>query len=145
MHGVKMPDTNKINSECFIFLLSKAFQKGHHLVKKRLEPFGLTNLQYIVLEILWQEEGLTAIELGRRANIDKATLSGVLDRMNDGGWIEKWRDEQDKRMLRLFPSRKSIRTKKRLKSAREAANKELLDGLAPDERNDLKDFLLRLL
>jgi DNA-binding MarR family transcriptional regulator len=145
MHGVKMPDTNKINSECFIFLLSKVFQKGHHLVKKRLEPFGLTNLQYIVLEILWQEEGLTAIELGRRANIDKATLSGVLDRMNDAGWIEKRRDEQDKRMLRLFPSKKSIRTKKRLKSAREAANKELLDGLAPDERDDLKDFLLRLL
>ena len=140
-----MPDTNKINSECYIFLLSKAFQKGHHLVKKRLEPFGLTNLQYVVLEMLWQEEGLTAIDLGRRTNVDKATLSGVLDRMNDAGWIEKRQDEQDKRMLRLFPSRKSIHIKKKLKAAREAANRELLEGLAPDERDSLRDFLLRLL
>jgi DNA-binding MarR family transcriptional regulator len=134
----------KISSECYVFLLAKAFQKGQHLVKKQLEPFGLTNLQYIVLEILWYKEGLTAIDLGRRANIDKATLSGVLDRMSDAGWIEKRRDDQDKRMLRLFPSKKSIRMKKKLKAAREMANKELLDGFALDEQDSLKHFLLRL-
>jgi DNA-binding MarR family transcriptional regulator len=114
------------------------------LVKKQLEPFGLTNIQYIVLEILWYKEGLTAIDLGRRTNIDKATLSGVLDRMSDAGWIEKRRDEQDKRMLRLFPSKKSIRLKKELKAAREEANKELLTGFAPEERSSLRHFLLRL-
>ena len=140
-----MTDLNNLNSECYVFLLSKAFQKGHHLVKKRLEPFGLTNLQYVVLEMLWQEKGLTAIDLGRRTNIDKATLSGVLDRMSDAGWIEKERDERDKRMLRLFPSKKSIGMKTKLQAAREEANKELLNRFAPDERDSLRHLLLRLL
>lgn len=139
-----MTDTNNIPSDCYIFLLSKAFQKGHHLVKKQLESFGLTNIQYVVLEMLWYEEGLTAIDLGRRANIDKATLSGVLDRMSDADWIEKRRDGQDKRMVRLFPSKKSLRMKKKLIAAREAANKELLAGFAPEERSSLRQFLLRL-
>ena len=139
-----MSDTKTIRSECYVFLLAKAFQNGQHLVKQRLEPFGLTNLQYIVLEILWYKEGLTAMELGRRANIDKATLSGVLDRMSEAGWIEKRRDGQDKRMLRLFPSRKSIRMKKKLTAAREEANKELLAGFSNDEQGVLKQFLLRL-
>jgi DNA-binding MarR family transcriptional regulator len=98
-----------------------------------------------VLEMLWYEEGLTAIDLGRRTHIDKATLSGVLDRMKDAGWIEKRKDEQDKRRLRLFPSRKSIRMKEKLQIAREEANKELLTGFAQEEQSSLRHLLLRLL
>jgi DNA-binding MarR family transcriptional regulator len=140
-----MADTNKISTDCYIFLLSKAYQKGHHLVQKRLEPLGLTNIQYVVLEMLWHEEGLNAVELGKRTNIDKATLSGVLDRMSDAGWINKRRDERDKRMFRLFPSEKSIRMKDRLIAEREAANEELLSGFTSEERALLRRLLLGLL
>ncbi|MBW2623520.1 MAG: MarR family transcriptional regulator [Deltaproteobacteria bacterium] len=140
-----MADDNKISTDCYIFLLSKAYQKGHHLVQKRLEPLGLTNIQYIVLEMLWHEEGLNAVELGKRTNIDKATLSGVLDRMSDAGWINKRRDEGDKRMFRLFPSEKSIRMKGKFKAEREAANEELLSGFTSEERVLLRRLLLGLL
>jgi len=68
-------------SRCYVYLLSKAYQKGHGLVQKRLLPYGLTNIQYVVLELLWHREGLTAGEIGRLLVIDKATLSDVLDRM----------------------------------------------------------------
>jgi DNA-binding MarR family transcriptional regulator len=49
----------------------------------------LTNLQHLVLEGLWYEAGQTAAELGKMLVMDKATLSGVLDRMSEAGWIEK--------------------------------------------------------
>ena len=140
-----MADNNKISTDCYIFLLSKAYQRGHHLVQKRLEPLGLTNIQYVVLEMLWHEQGLNAVELGKRTNIDKATLSGVLDRMSDAGWINKRRDAGDKRMFRLFPSAKSIRLKDKLKAEREDANEELLSGITPEERVLLRRLLLGLL
>ena len=54
----KMPD-------CTIFLLAKAYQKAHADFKKILKPYGLTNLQHLVLEGLWYQEGQTAAELGK--------------------------------------------------------------------------------
>jgi DNA-binding MarR family transcriptional regulator len=136
---------NNICTDCYIFLLAKASQKGHQLVQKRLEPFEITNIQYVVLEMLWHQEGLTAVELGKRLMIDKATMSGILERLVDRGWLIKSPDDQDKRMIRLFPSEKSRTLKEKLVKEREKANEELLAGFTAEERLLLKKLLLRVL
>jgi DNA-binding MarR family transcriptional regulator len=140
-----MMKKNKIDTDCYIFLLSRASQKGHHLVQKRLEPYEITNIQYVVLEVLWNQEGQTAVELGKRLMIDKATLSGILDRMVSGGWVDKNPGVRDKRIVRLFPSEKAQNLKKKLIKEREKANKELLAGFNKEEKRLLKKFLLEIL
>ncbi len=140
-----MAKKNKIDTDCYIFLLSRASQRGHQLVQKRLEPFEITNIQYVVLEMLWNREGLTAVELGRRLMIDKATLSGILDRMVSGGWVDKHPGERDKRVTRLFPSDKARTLKDRLIREREKANEELLSGFNKKEKGLLKKLLLEIL
>ena len=92
--------------DCMVFLLGKAYQKAHGDFKKRLKPYGLTNIQHLVLEGLWHHEGVTASELGKSLILDKATLSGVLDRMVEAGWLIKKQDAEDLRVSRLFPSEK---------------------------------------
>ncbi|HMA66982.1 MAG TPA: hypothetical protein VKO20_04115, partial [Desulfosalsimonadaceae bacterium] len=64
--------------ECMVFLLGKAYQKAHSDFNRRLRPYGLTNMQHLVLEGLWYQPGMTATELSRLLILDKATLSGVL-------------------------------------------------------------------
>jgi DNA-binding MarR family transcriptional regulator len=140
-----MAKKNKINTDCYIFLLSRASQKGHQLVQKRLEPYEITNIQYVVLEMLWNQEGLTAVELSKRLMIDKATLSGILERMVTGGWVDKNPGKRDRRMIRVFPSEKAQTLKKTLIKEREKANEELLAGFNKEERTTLKKFLLELL
>ena len=140
-----MTQKKSINTDCYIFLLAKASQKGHQLVQKRLEPFEITNIQYVVLEVLWNQEDLTAVDLGKRLMIDKATMSGILDRMVHGGWVIKVPDEQDKRVIRLFASEKSFALKDRLIKERESANEELLSGFTAQERAVFKKLLLGLL
>ena len=66
--------------DCIIFLLAKAYQKAHGNFKEHLLPYGMTPVQHLILETLWEEEGLTASEIGKRLVLDNATLSGVLDR-----------------------------------------------------------------
>lgn len=127
--------------ECTVFLLGKAYQKAHGDFKKRLKPFGLTNMQHLVLEGLWYSQGITATELGKTLILDKATLSGVLDRMVEGGWIEKREDPEDARTSCLYPSEKSNRMKEELIEARKQANEELLTGFSTEERVLLKRFL----
>jgi len=131
--------------DCTVFLLGKAYQKAHGDFKKQLKPFGLTNMQHLVLEGLWYEEGLTASELGRLLILDKATLSGVLDRMVEGDWVVKKQDPDDKRIHRIFPSEKANQMKTELIDVRKEANENLLSEFKPEERILLKRFLRDLI
>ncbi len=131
--------------DCTIFLLAKAYQKAHGDFKKDLKPFKLTNIQHLVLEALWFQEGFTAAELGKFLVLDKATLSGVLDRLADAGWILKEPDPEDGRVVRLYTAEKADEMKDELIILRKAANEKLLAGFNPEEQVLLKRFLRDLM
>ncbi len=131
--------------DCTIFLLAKAYQKAHGQFKKDLKPFKLTNIQHLVLEALWYQEGFTAAELGKFLVLDKATLSGVLDRLAEAGWIRKEPDPEDRRVVRLYTAGKADGMKTELITLRKAANEKLLSAFKPEEQVLLKRFLRDLM
>ena len=67
----------KTYDDCVIFLLAKAYQKAHGEFKRRLHSYGLTPIQHLILEALWEEDGLSAGDIGKKLIFDGATLSGV--------------------------------------------------------------------
>lgn len=127
--------------DCTIFLLAKAYQKAHGQFKAKLRPYNLTNLQHLVLEGLWIEEGVTAADLGKLLVMDKATLSGVLDRMIDSEWIRKENDPGDGRVFRLYTTEKAEKLKDELINLRIAANEEMLSVFSHEEQVLLKRLL----
>ncbi|RJX34743.1 MAG: MarR family transcriptional regulator [Desulfarculus sp.] len=127
--------------DCIIFLLAKAYQRGHAELKKRLEPFGLTPLQQLILAALEQEEGPSAGEIGKRLVLDNATLSGTLDRMAEKGLIRKESDPSDKRMLRVRLTPKARALSQSLGQARQESNEEILSRLSLEEKLLLKRLL----
>jgi DNA-binding MarR family transcriptional regulator len=131
--------------DCTIFLLAKAYQKAHGDFKKELKPFKLTNIQHLVLEALWFQEGFTAAALGKFLVLDKATLSGVLDRLAEAGWIRKEPDPEDGRVVRLYTAEKADEMKDELIVLRKTANEKLLAGFNPEEQVLLKRFLRDLM
>ncbi len=131
--------------DCTVFLLGKAYQKAHGDFKKRLKPYGLTNMQHLVLEGLWYRPGMTAAELGKCLILDKATLSGVLDRMAEADWIFKKQDEEDRRVSLIFPSDKSYTLKDKLIDERKKANTNLLKQFSMEEQVLFKRLLRDLI
>ncbi len=131
--------------ECMVFLLGKAYQKAHAGFKKRLKKYGLTNMQHLVLEGLWYEEGMTAAELCKLLIIDKATISGILDRMEETGWIVKKQAPNDGRVQRLYPSEKANQLKDKLIAERKKANREILEKFTIEEQVLLKRLLRDLI
>ena len=131
--------------DCMVFLLGKAYQKAHGDFKKRLKTYGLTNMQHLVLEGLWYKEGMTAAEVGKLLILDKATLSGVLERLADTGWIIKRTDPEDGRVQRLYPSEKADEFKDRLIEERKKANKTILKKFNIEEQVLLKRLLRDLI
>jgi len=131
----------KTYDDCIIFLLAKAYQKAHGDFKKRLQSYGLTPIQHLTLEVLWQENGLSASDIGKKLVLDGATLSGVLDRLAVGGWILKESDTEDKMVLRNYLTPKSKELKPKLSEARDQTNEDLLKTFSIEEKVLLKRLL----
>ncbi len=131
--------------DCMIFLLAKVYQKAHASFTKQLTPYGLTNMQHLVLESLWYKPGMTAAQMGKFLILDKATLSDVLDRMVKGGWIEKKPDEKDRRLFSIFTSKKADDLKQNLIIERRTANEDLMKGLSPEEKTFFRQLLIDII
>jgi len=127
--------------DCIVFLLAKAYQKAHGNLKKRLHPYGLTPIQYLILEVLRGEDGLSAGDIGKRLVLDNATLSGVLERLAEREWITKESDPKDKRLLRIHLTRKAKSQRDKIGEERERANEEILHSLSMEEKVLLKRLL----
>jgi len=123
------------------FLLAKAYKKAHGDFKKRLQSYGLTPIQHLILEVLWGQDGLSASDIGKKLVLDGATLSGVLDRLAVGGWILKKPDADDKRVLQNYLTPKSKDLKPKLSETRDQTNEELLKSFSIEEKVLLKRFL----
>ena len=130
-----------VYQDCILYLLAKAYQKAHACFKKRLQDYGLTPVQSLVVLGISETDGLSAKELGKRLLLDNATLSGVLDRLAEGGWITKGQADEDKRLLQLHLSAKAKGLVGDLVRERDEANREVLGGLRMEEQVLLKRIL----
>ena len=68
----------------------------------RLEPFGLTPFHWLVLCCLWQEDGLPTSGIGEKLQQVGGTLTGVLDRMEERGFVRRAKDPVDRRICRIW-------------------------------------------
>jgi len=127
--------------ENIVFLLAKAHQRAQGALKTYLQPFGLTPMQCLFMETLWEEDGLSVGEIGRRIALDTATLTGVLDRMVMADWVRREADQIDGRVTRVFLTKKAREAVSGLASAIEVTNNELLNNFSLEEKLLFKRFL----
>jgi DNA-binding MarR family transcriptional regulator len=107
-----------------------------------LEPLGITYPQYLVLLVLWEEEGLSVKSLGERLHLDSGTLTPLLKRMEAQGLLERRRDAQDERVVRLFLTAEGRRLRRRAESIPDAMACKADITLSEFER--LRDSLHKL-
>ncbi len=129
-------------TDCIVFLIAKANQNAQRILKDQLKKFGLTTVQGLILGELFEEDGVTASDLGSRLVLDNATVSGVLDRLLEKGWIKKETDTSDKRVQKIYlSSREDSRLINDLFQSRKAANEMVLKKLSFEEQILLKRLL----
>ena len=64
-----------------------------------LKPFGITYTQYIVLLALWESGSATVGDLCRRLYLDNGTMTPMLKKMEEAGFIARSRSKQDERVV----------------------------------------------
>jgi len=96
---------------CFaLYSASLAMTK---LYKPLLAPLGLTYPQYLVMLVLWQDNGLMVSQLGERLLLDSGTLTPLLKRLEGAGLLQRLRDTADERrvLVQLTAAGRALRTR----------------------------------
>lgn len=63
-----------------------------------LEPLGLTYTQYVTMMVLWEEEQITIRDLCQKLYLDSGTITPVLKKLVNDGYISKSRSGEDERV-----------------------------------------------
>lgn len=97
------------NQVCFALAVASRTVIG--LYRPVLEPMGLTHPQYLVMLALWERAPLSVKELSRLLQLEPATLSPLLKRLEVAGLVERRRASDDERSLAvgLTPEGRELR------------------------------------
>ena len=77
------------------------------VTRQKLASYGLTTTQFFLLTALYEEDGVPISVLAQKVALDKATLTGLLDRLERDDLIERKADPDDRRAIRIFLTQKA--------------------------------------
>lgn len=129
---------------CFkLYALSRAITNRYRPV---LEVLDITYPQYLVLLVLWQEESITVKELGLRLFLDSGTLTPLLKRLSQKGFIISTRNHEDGRSVIITLSEAGKSLQEEAKKIPEAMGKcFIMEDGAYDQLKKQADKLLNRL
>lgn len=85
------------NQLCFtVYACSRAMTQ---LYRPWFDEVGITYPQYLVLLVLWEQDGVTVKELGERLYLDSGTLTPLLKRMEAAKLVTRKRSIEDERKV----------------------------------------------
>ncbi|AGH49306.1 MULTISPECIES: MarR family winged helix-turn-helix transcriptional regulator [Sphingomonadales] len=101
--------------EQFCFAVYSTAHALNRVYKPRLDAIGVTYPQYLVLLVLWQDDGLTVGAIGERLGLESSTLTPLLKRLEGAGLIARARSREDERqvIVSLTDSGRNLREKAR--------------------------------
>lgn len=117
-------------------LLSRKIQQRYATFWSANSP-DISRLQYVVLRSIQETPGLEPVDLGTKAAIDKSTLSGILDRLEAQGLVERTVLPADRRRRTLQITASGDAVLPTLITASHLTNKQTFEALALDETRQL--------
>lgn len=84
---------------CFaLYSASRAMTRAYGPL---LEPLGLTYPQYVTMLVLWEQDDVSVTEIGERLALDSGTLTPLLKRLEQQGFVQRTRSDADERVVRV--------------------------------------------
>jgi DNA-binding MarR family transcriptional regulator len=110
-----------------------------------LGPHRVTTGQWSALRVLWQEDGLSQVELAQRMMVEKASLTAVLKAMASEGLITRVRNTEDRRKVNIFLTASGRRLKSKILPLIGRINKRATRRLSSAEVQQLRRLLARVM
>ena len=121
---------------------------GTAALKRELIAAGAEQIKpaYLgVLLVLWSEDGLKGVELGRRVGLEPSTMTGLLDRMERDGLLERRADPDDRRAQRIHLTDEGRAASGPVNAVVDRALTTMFEGIEEQAIEGLKQTLRRVL
>jgi len=115
------------------------------LMKDALLIYDITPIQYGVLKCLWELHMTNPNEISEKLGIDKSTMSGILERMENKDLLERSIDANDRRYICIGLTKKSRLLEKPVTDAVQKVNDVVLADFSADDANTLRIYLRKIM
>lgn len=107
MQSCVTDEGNLLNIEdqlCFaLYATSRAITKEYAIL---LETMGITYTQYLAMMVLWKKDGILVQDIAAGLQIDQATATPLVQRLEKHGLVTRSRSADDERKVHVFLTKK---------------------------------------
>ncbi|QPF85293.1 MarR family transcriptional regulator [Bradyrhizobium genosp. L] len=128
--------TGSVDTE-FLFTLGELFRLIRVYADKEAARYGITRAQWAVLSKIERNEGMKQTELAELLEVQPITLTRLIDKLCDNGWIERRSDDSDRRVNRLYLKKAARPLLGKLAGLRSELTATALEGIGPTDAHRL--------
>ncbi len=126
------------------FLVVRTARSMKRALDSRLGPIGMTAAQHVIISTLAHEDGLSLSQVGKRAYLDKPAITGLADRLEKDGLVERRRSTNDRRVVQLHLTAKGRNLLQEMDRIATEVDRELVGILSGVELRRLRELVTRL-
>lgn len=130
--------------ESLAFRLDEVVRQLSHTVDVQLAEFDLSRAQWRLLAYVLKHEGMTQSELARTADLERASIGQTVDVMERKQMVERRQSETDRRVWRIFSTRKTHALVPELRLVIDDVFARMFDGFDPGKQAALRGLLEQL-
>lgn len=143
-----MTEQPKDETDRLGFLLHDAARLMRRTFEKNAGRYGLSSAQWRLLVRVFKEEGVAQARLAELLEIEPISVSRLIDRMEEAGWIERRPDPTDRRVRNIYLTDKSRPIFGDMRAVADKVFEHALQGLDVEQRratiNGLKTIVSNL-
>jgi MarR family transcriptional regulator, transcriptional regulator for hemolysin len=121
----------------FLFTLGEVQRLMRAYADKEAARYGITRAQWAVLAKVERYEGMKQTELAEQLEMQPITLTRLIDKLCNNGWIERRGDETDRRVNRLYLRKAARPLLSKLAGLKSEITATALEGISPAEAERL--------
>jgi MarR family transcriptional regulator for hemolysin len=118
-------------------LFTRASKLWRNASDEAMRQHGVRVGQNLLLQVLWDTDGLTPGELAERLQVSTPTVVKSVNRMDAAGLLIKRRDTVDRRLVRIYLTERAKNVQDAVQSARADLERRVTATLTDDERANL--------
>jgi MarR family transcriptional regulator, organic hydroperoxide resistance regulator len=128
----------------FLSLFTRASKLMREAADDAMRQHGVRVGQNLVLEVLWESDGLSPGELADRLHVATPTVVKSATRMEASGLLTRRRDTTDARLVRLYLTEHARSVRSAIESEREALAQRATAALTAEEERTLVSALAKI-
>lgn len=139
-----MPDKKFGLDRSVMFHVNRLSHKGRSILLKCLKPWGITAEQATILQVIYEEGGLSQRQLADKSLKDAPNTTRLVDKLEESGLLVRKSDPSDRRSYKIYATDKGRELIERINPVMNQGKELLSEGFSTEEYEGIVETLEHL-